>query len=474
MATNDGIKDGSFHDRRERTVPVRASRRELRLRERLESIDEEIVRDEKRAKSVGEARRQNLQRKVAKARKRQNEILNRRESSRVYHKFPALYYLLSPCFAIGRFFLGIYRKLRCRVEHHKQVTPHRSFYLTTRGQSIRRIKISGYFRFQYEVGQLIWDNKKIFTKYVLLLFVALVIVTGLSSQESYVAVRDALNEAGLANWAKVPALFVQGFLDVTSVTDTAKQPLFVLLVVFAWLVAIFIMRNIYNGDRIKLRDAIYGAGAPIVSIFTIIAVIIVQILPLALALAVYSSLSNSGLINQGIKIENMAAWVALALFAVLTLYWMITGVLCMITVTLPGIYPMRAYFETSKLVSGRRVAILCRIIAMLVTAFLAWVIVLLPVILLDVKFQFKTVPLVLCIAVFLFSLTIVWVSAYMYVLYRRILDSPLQPIGKSNKKKIVWPWLKHHHVKNGHDSFGTGKGKKANIHSSTEIKRENA
>ena len=97
-------------------------------------------------------------------RSRQEARLNRRDNSRLYRRSHILYALTTPFRAIGRGIRAIYRKLRGRVEHHRQVTPHRSFYLTTHAQSVRQINISGYGRFVHEVGRLIWDNKRLYSE----------------------------------------------------------------------------------------------------------------------------------------------------------------------------------------------------------------------------------------------------------------------------------------------------------------------
>ena len=34
---------------------------------------------------------------------------------------------------------------------------------------------------------------------------------------------------------------------------------------------------------------------------------------------------------------------------------------------------------------------------------------------------------------------LIWISVYLYMLYRRLLDSPEQPVGTPNRQ-FVWPW----------------------------------
>ena len=48
-------------------------------------------------------------------------------------------------------------------------------------------------------------------------------------------------------------------------------------------------------------------------------------------------------------------------------------------------------------------------------------------------------PLVQVVTTLLVAASMIWISAYLYMLYRRLLDSPEQPIGTSNNQ-IIWPW----------------------------------
>ena len=419
---------------------VEVSRREQRLRERLLTIDEDMIHDERRVHENGERRREHLTRRINKVRSRQEAKLDRLENSRLYKKSKILYVILSPFFAIGRGIRSIWRKIRGRVDHHKKVTPHRSFYLTTHAQAVRQINISGYLRFVHEVGRLIWDNKWLYFKALILLSLALLIVIGLGKQANYNDVREALEAVDLNWFVQTTGLVTQAVITSLTVTDSNKQMLATLIFIVAWLVLICLVRHIYGGrTKIKLRDALYNGTGSIVQMFILLFILLVQTLPLAIAMISYSAITGAGYINTGIKIENMAAWCAIVIIGILTVYWMITTLLCAVTITIPGIYPFRAFFETSVLVSGRRVKILFRVLMMLVPLALLWLVVLVPVVILDNALKLQYVPLVQAVTTLLVAASMIWISVYLYMLYRRLLDSPEQPIGTSNNQ-IIWPW----------------------------------
>lgn len=421
---------------------VEISRREQRLRERLLTVDEDIVRSEKRLHRNGERRKTKLAAKINQARSRQEIKLNRRDNSKLYDKAPWAFYLTTPFRTIGRGIKKLFSLAKKGVDHHKATTPHRSFYLTTHAKAVRQINISGHIRFIGEVWRFIWDNRWIYFKALLLLTAVLLSVIGLSAQANYIEIREALQEVDLGWFLETVGMTTQAVITSLTVGDANKQTFAVILVMFIWLALIYIVRRIYSGQtKFKLRDALYNSGGPFISLLAMLIVVMVEILPLAIVLISYAAVTGAGYINQGIEIENMAAWCAIAVVAILTIYWMITSLISLITVTIPGIYPLRAYFETSVLISGRRVKILFRILSMFIPLLIMWFVILVPAVILDGFIKFKTLPFIQIVTTLLVAASLIWISVYLYSLYRRLLDSPEQPAGTPNSR-FVWPWLR--------------------------------
>ena len=448
---------GRKSDEKDRGYQI--SHREQLLRERLLTVDEDLVRAETRLRQKGEARRRKLAAKINRARSRQEAKLDRRDKSRLYHRVRPLYYLLCPVFAVGRFFRSVYRWACRKTEHHRHVSPHRSFYLTTHAQAVRQINISGYGRFVTEVWRTVRDNWLIYLKITLLMALAIIAVVGVSNAHSnYVDTREAMEKVDLHPLLKQAGLVTQAIITSLTVTDANRQAATFIIVAVAWLSLIFIARRVYNGNQLRLRDAIYSAGTPLVPMMVLLVAVLVQLLPLALVLISYSAITGAGYINQGIAIENMAAWCVILAVLVLTIYWMVTSLLTLVSVTIPGLYPMRAYYETSIQVAGRRVKILFRILMMFLPLLALWALVLIPTVLLDSILKPKTFPVVQLAVSLLAAISCTWVSAYMYVLYRRILDSPEQPVGTIGR--VVWPWQRRKLVKPDQAKANKDSGKK--------------
>jgi hypothetical protein len=346
--------------------------------------------------------------------------------------------LLRPIFAIGRFFRNIWRKIVGRGRDFLSRRPHRSFYLTPPDKKRRPMRIRKYFAFAGEVWGLIWKNKRLFIKFLILYALLSAIVVGLMSQENFAALRDALNEApNLGFFDKYSTLFSNAMTSGSSTTDAGQQVMAGLLFLYGWLILIWLLRRIVGGDgtKLKLRDGLYSGGSPVLATFVILAVILVQLLPFALVLLAYASVTAVGWINTGIQIENMAAWCALAVAAIMTLYWICSSFIALIIVALPGMYPFRALRAAGDLVIGRRLKLVLRLLFMALPIVLMWLLILIPAILVDGWLKLTWQPLVPIVVLFLTTLTLIWCATYIYLLYRKMVDDPTPPVPTKREER---------------------------------------
>jgi hypothetical protein len=95
-------------------------------------------------------------------------------------------------------------------------------------------------------------------------------------------------------------------------------------------------------------------------------------------------------------------------------------------------YPMQAIKTAGDLVVGRRVRILLRIIWLLFIVALFWIVVMIPLILLDAWIKgiwssIYWVPVIPILLLIMSSVSIVWVSSYLYLLYRKVVDDDAAP-----------------------------------------------
>lgn len=333
---------------------------------------------------------------------------------------------------------NLLERMRQRIAQFLARRPHRSFRRTRRRDYVRSLELPGYGAFTLQVLQLLKRNWKLFGLLVLSYAVLSGIFVGIASQQNYASLTDTLQSTGgqvfQGNWGEVgkaSLLFlatVSGSLSPS--TDTAQQIIGSLIALLTWLTVVWLLRNILAGHKVRLRDGIYSAAAPLISTFLVALVLVVQLLPLALALLGYEAAQATGLLTGGV--EAMLFWAVASLLALLSLYWVTSTMIALVVVTLPGMYPLRAIKTAGDLVVGRRLRILLRLLFMLLGLAIIWAVIMIPIILLDTWLKsvwpaLANVPTIPIILLAMSSLSVVWVSSYVYLLYRKVVDDDAKP-----------------------------------------------
>lgn len=336
------------------------------------------------------------------------------------------------------FFVSYVDRSRARIHWLLRRRPHRSFQRTRRRDYVRALKLPGYWTFTNEVRRLLWQHKRLFILLALLYGALVAALIGIASQDTYLQLSDTLRSTSThifqGNWGeigKATLLLGSGLVGNLNDQPTDIQKLYaILLALFAWLTAIWLLRAILAGSKPRLRDGLYNASAPFLSTFLVSLLVVVQLLPVAIAAIGFSAASSSGLLDQGI--EAMLFWVVALLLTTLSLYWLTSTFFALVVVTLPGMYPMQALKTAGDLVIGRRLRIMLRILWLLAINVVLWIIVMIPVILFDTWLKgiwptIQWLPLVPVALLIMESVTIVWTAAYVYVLYRKVVDDDTAP-----------------------------------------------
>jgi hypothetical protein len=342
----------------------------------------------------------------------------------------------------GERIIGFIKKKYHSMQHSTDAylnrRPHRSFRLTRRRDYRRSLQLPGYWAFTQYVRKTIWQHKKTYLIMAALYAVLTALLVGTASQDTYTILTDTLRDTGGDVFAgDIGALGQAGLLFLTTVsgglrTDlTEVQSVYAALIsLLVWLTTVWLLRNQLAGYTVKVRDGLYNASAPILSTAIIAVVLIIQLLPLSLALIGYSAASSTGLLNSGV--EAMLFWIAASLLSVLSLYWMTSTLLAMVVVTLPGMYPFVALRRAGDIVIGRRLRLLLRFVWMIAGILLTWIVVMVPIILLDTWIKgmwtsLEWIPVIPTTLLLLSSLTIVWSASYVYLLYRKVVADDTDP-----------------------------------------------
>lgn len=314
--------------------------------------------------------------------------------------------------------------------------PHHSFRLTLRRDYKRPLELPGYWKFTRYVAKTLWQYRTTFLLLALVYAVLTAALIGIASQTTYAQLTETLRGASgevFGSWQQLGQallMFVgtigSGFSTQSTTSGGAETLYGVMLILLVWLTTVWLLRNLLANQKVKLRDGLYSAGAPIFATYVLALVLLVQLIPLALAFLGYAAASSTGLLNQGV--EAMLFWFAAAGLTLLSLYWTTSTLFAMVIVSLPGMYPFVALSRARDVVLGRRTRLLLRTIWLVFTIFIGWLVVLLPMIFIDIVVTgwwkwFENVPLIPVIVLALGALTVVWVAAYVYLLYRKVVDN---------------------------------------------------
>lgn len=331
-----------------------------------------------------------------------------------------------------------FMRLKKRVQALLLRRPHRSFRRTRRRDYVRSLDVPGYWSFTNEVRVMLWQSRRLFVWVVLFYAVLSALLVGLASQDTYLTLNETLQETGSdvlqGNWGAIGGA---GLLLVSSVTGSltttpteAQQIYAAIIVLLTWLTSVWLLRSLKAGRKPRFRDGLYNASSPIVSTALVALTLIVQLVPAALAIIAFAAAISSGFLQGGVI--GMIFSVVAVLLITLSLYWIVSTIIALTVVTLPGMYPMQALKTAGDLVIGRRYRILLRWLWLAGFIIVSWALIVIPIILFDTWLKsivpsLDWLPIVPSVLLAMSSLTIVVAAAYVYLFYRKIVEDDASP-----------------------------------------------
>ena len=195
----------------------------------------------------------------------------------------------------------------------------------------------------------------------------------------------------------------------SSATGSALQSV---LIVLESLVIIWALRQLLAGEAIKVKQAYYHSTAPLVPFVLVIFMIIIQLLPVTLGAAVLSAVLTSAF-STGAMVTAIFS----TLFAALAFWsiYMVSGsIFALYIVTLPDMQPRQALRSAKNLVHFRRWPIIRKVLFLPIFILVVMGAVIIPLILYA---TFLVVPVFYVLSM----LTILFVHAYLYSLYRELI-----------------------------------------------------
>ena len=273
---------------------------------------------------------------------------------------------------------------------------------------------------------------------MIILYALIIIFLGIiTSQSTYDSIGKLVSESlGKIFDDGVGQLLNAGMLTFSSLAiDTtslrAEQGVMLaLLVLMTWLTAVWLLREILLGFKPKLRDGLYNATAPLISTSVVLLILLIQLSPVGIMALAYSALVSVHILTEGFGMMLFGLLAASVL--TLVLYWVTSTIIALVVVALPGMYPLRAIQAASDLVIGRRLRIMLRIVWAFVYSSVIWCVVMVSLVLLERGLSSKlkwleSVPIVPFAGAFMMALLFVWLAAYIYLLYRKVVADDAKP-----------------------------------------------
>ena len=313
---------------------------------------------------------------------------------------------------------------------------HRSFRRSYREDYQRELNAPGLVQHAWNTLKIVFKNWKLFLPLLVMVVAMNIVLVGLLSEDTYKTFQDTLDQSYESlQQGELGRVAKSGLLLISTVStggltrgmNEVQQVFAVLLTALTWLVTIYFLRHLLAGNKPRFRDGIYNACTPLISSLLVIALIFIHMVPVFIFIIVYSAAVTTGFLET--PLYAFVFWLFGGLLLLLSAYLLPVSVTSLVAVSVPGIYPMTAINASTDLLQGRRTKFIIRIIFAIIFLAVLWVIVLMPLLWLDL-FQKERIAWLagfpfasLCLQI-MTVFSIIYLTAYIYLFYRRMLDDP--------------------------------------------------
>lgn len=322
------------------------------------------------------------------------------------------------------------------AKKNERLRLHHSFKRSYREDYQRDLKAPGLVAHAVSTLKIIFKNWKLFFGFMFIIVAMNIIFVGLMSEDTYQTVQDSIDESSeVLQYGEVGRLAKSGLLLISTVTTggltkgmTEVQQVFLFFFASVTiLVTIYYLRHLMAGNHPRLRDGLYNALTPLISTMLVLILVFIHMIPVFVFMIVYSTALATDFLAQ--PLYAFLFWLFGSLLLLLSAYLLPGSILAICATTVPGIYPMQAVNATTDLIQGRRTKFIIRVLFAFLFVAVIWIIVMLPLIYLDLFLKqniewLEGVPFVSFLLQIMTTFTIVYLTSYIYLFYRRMLDDP--------------------------------------------------
>lgn len=315
----------------------------------------------------------------------------------------------------------------------RNVKLHKSFKRSYREDYKRELEVPGIFAHIAETFKIIFKNWKLFLPFLILIVVANALIVGLMSESTYHDLQETLDTTSqslaggeVGNVGKAALLLISTITTGGLKVDMSETETVFVIIIFlvVWLVTIFLLRHIMAGNKIKLRDGLYNAGAPIIPTLVLAILVFFECIPILIYVIVQNAAIQTGFLNT--PFYALMFFIFAALMFIISGYLLSSSLIALVAVSAPGLYPMRALDAASDLMASRRVKFILRVVALIVAVSIFFAVILIPIILFDLWLKtFEWAQAIPLVPIALITVTVfseIFLTTYLYLYYRWMLD----------------------------------------------------
>ncbi|MBR2709530.1 hypothetical protein IKE72_00405 [Candidatus Saccharibacteria bacterium] len=323
---------------------------------------------------------------------------------------------------------------RIQDKRKERYNPHKSFRRSYREDYARVTNVPGVTYHVVSAFRILFQHWKVFLPLLIITTIVYIVLVGMMNQSDYADYQNILDQTSMqVAGGDIGSFAKAGLLLISTVTsgglsgESSESAIVfaVLIFIVIWLTTIFLIRHIKAGHAVKLRDALYNSMAPFISSLIVLIVAILQCIPLIIFIVVLSAAVQTEFLST--PFYALVFFIFAAVMILLSLYMLSSSLIALVAVSAPGLYPMRALQASSDLMMGRRTRFIIRLIVLFITLAITWVVVMLPMILIDMFFKqwewAAGIPFVPVCLVVMTCFSGMYATTYLYLYYRWLLNS---------------------------------------------------
>ena len=313
---------------------------------------------------------------------------------------------------------------------------HHSFKRSYREDYVRPLKTPGLVAHAWMTLKVLFKNWKLFGGLLFIIVFLNMFFVGLMNENTYQTVQDSIDESSeLLQYGELGRVAKSGLLLISTVAtggltkgmSEVQQVFAFLFTAITILVVIYYLRHLLAGNKPSVRDGLYNALTPLISVMLVMVLLFVHLIPVFLFTILYSTAVATDFLST--PLYCFLFWLLGSLLILLSAYLVPVSLLSLVAVTVPGIYPMQAVHAVTDMIQGRRTKFIIRVLFSILFVAVIWVIIMLPLIWLDLVLKqnidwlagWPIVPFLLQIMT---TFTVIYLTSYIYLYYRRMLDDP--------------------------------------------------